>query len=119
MKNTINIGRQPETISPQELAEAMKPGRAYSQDEVMGLLPGRPRACVRDTLHVMVQRGMVWRNNSKRGAITFELLEGEALREAVESKTKRLEPPAWMRANLTGYEQSQNSFRDLCLLVRQ
>ncbi len=119
MKNTINIGRQPETISPQDLAEAMKPGRAYSQDEVMGLLPGRPRACVRDTLHVMVARGMIWRNNSKRGAITFELLEGEALREAAESKTKRLEAPEWMRKNLVGYERSQNSFRDLCLLARK
>jgi hypothetical protein len=55
MKNTINIGRQPETISPHELADAMQAGRAYSQEEVMGLLPGRPRACVRDTLHLMVQ----------------------------------------------------------------
>jgi hypothetical protein len=119
MKNTINIGRQPETISPHELADAMQAGRAYSQDEVMSLLPGRPRARVRDTLHLMVQKGMIWRNNSKRGAITFELLEGEQLREAIDSKTKRLDVPDWMKNNLVDYERSQNGFRDLCLLARK
>jgi hypothetical protein len=62
---------------------------------------------------------MVWRNNSKRGAITFELLEGEQLREAIDSKTKRLDVPDWMKNNLVGYERSQNGFRDLCLLARK
>lgn len=117
MKNTIN--GQPETISPHELAEAMQPGRAYSQDEVMGLLPGRPRACVRDTLYLMVDKGMVWRNSSKRGAIAFQLLTGEDLREAVESKAAVMKPPAWMRKDLVGYAAEQNRVRDLCMSVRK
>jgi hypothetical protein len=46
-------------------------------------------------------------------------LEGEQLREAIDSKTKRLDVPDWMKNNLVGYERSQNGFRDLCLLARK
>ena len=100
--NTISANRQPETVSPHELAEVMQPGTLYSQDTVLDLLPGRPRSCVRDTLHLMVSKGQVWRHN-QRGAVTFQLLEGQALRDAIDKKTTSIEPPAWMKKELTGY----------------
>ena len=119
MKNTMKLGSTPKTVPQQELVDAMDPRKAYSQEQVMSLLPNHPRVCVRDTLHILVERGIVWRNANKKGAIRYTLLQGERLQEAIERKTKIMQPPEWMRKNLTGYEQSQNSFRDLCLLVRK
>jgi hypothetical protein len=118
MRTTISANRQPETVSPHELAQVMKPGVAYSQDAVLDMLPGRPRSCVRETLHLMVSRGQVWRNN-QRGAVTFQLLEGDELRNAVDKATTVLEPPVWMRRNLTGYSAEQDRFRSLCMVTRK
>jgi Fe2+ or Zn2+ uptake regulation protein len=119
MKNTMKLGSAPKTVPQQELIDAMDPRKAYSQDQVMDLLPGQPRVCVRDTLHILVERGVVWRNANKKGAIRYTLLQGEKLQDAIEKKTKVMEPPEWMRKNLVGYERSQNGFRDLCLLARK
>jgi DNA-binding HxlR family transcriptional regulator len=122
MKNTMNIGSAPITVPQQDLIDAMSPDRTYTQEQVMDLLPGVPRACVRDTLHLLVDKGVIWRegpNASKSDRVKYALLVGEDLREAVERKTKRAETPEWMKANLTGYEAPMNRHRALCMTVRK
>jgi hypothetical protein len=51
--------------------------------------------------------------------VRYSLLEGDALREAVERKTKRAETPEWMKANLTGYEAPMRRHYELCMTVRK
>jgi DNA-binding HxlR family transcriptional regulator len=100
----------------------MSPGAAYTQEQVMDLLPEHPRACVRDTLHMLVERGVVWRDGrggNKDARVRYSLLEGKDLREAVERKTTRGETPAWMKATLTGYEAENARHRALCMTVRK
>jgi hypothetical protein len=50
--------------------------------------------------------------------VRYALLEGDALREAIERKTKRSASPAWMHANLAGYDAEQRRFRELCMKAR-
>jgi hypothetical protein len=119
MKNVaFSAGRQSETVSQEELISAMVENYEYTQDQVMNLLHDRPRAAVRDTLHALVERGIVWRNASQ-ARVKYALLEGEQLREAVERKTTRGETPAWMKATLTGYEAQNARHRELCMTVRK
>jgi DNA-binding HxlR family transcriptional regulator len=125
MKNTMKLGSSTaKTVPQQELIDAMTPDTIYSQDQIMDLLPNHPRAAVRDTLHVLVGKGIVWREGRRSGSsksviVRYSLLEGDALREAVERKTKRAETPEWMKANLTGYEAPMNRHRALCMTVRK
>ena len=105
-------------VSMQDLIDAMVPNYEYTADEVADLIPESPKMSVRDTLNLLVDKGIVWRNASQ-SRIKFALLEGEALREAVDRKTTRLEVPAWMTRDLVGYEAAQNAHRSLCMTVRK
>jgi DNA-binding HxlR family transcriptional regulator len=119
MKNIAFVAnRQPETVSHDELIAVMQENKEYTQDQVMALLADRPRASVRDTLHSLVDRGIVWRNASQ-ARVKYALLEGEQLREAVDRKTTRGETPAWMQADLIGYEATNKRHQALCMLVRR
>ena len=119
MKNiAIAKDRLPQTVTQQEVIEAMKQGTEYTQEEVCELLPDRPRSAVRDTLHTLVQRGIVWRATS-RSPIKFMLLEGGRLEDAIERATTRGATPEWMKRDLKGYDSANRTFRDLCMLVRK
>jgi hypothetical protein len=122
MKNTINIGSTPITVPQQDLIDAMSPDRTYTQEQILDLLPGVPRACVRDTLHLLVDKGVIWRegrNASKTDRVKYILLVGEDLRETIDRKTTRGETPAWMGANLVGYQANNDRFRALCMSSRK
>jgi hypothetical protein len=119
MKNIAFVAhRQAETVSHQDLIDAMDPNYEFTQDEILDLLPDRPRAAVRDTLHALVERGVVWRNASQ-ARIKYALLTGERLQEAIERKTSRGETPAWMKSNLVGYDAAHTRFYELCMTVRK
>lgn len=117
MNNTLN-NAQKETVTCDELALAMTPGIEYTQNEVVELMHGRPRTSVRETLQHLVDKGIVWRH-AVRPHIKFSLLEGAALREAIASKTQAAETPAWMRAQLTGYDSANARFKALCMATRK
>lgn len=117
MNNTLN-NAQKETVTCDELALAMTPGVEYTQNEVVELMHGRPRTSVRETLQQLVDRGVVWRH-AMRPAVKFMLLEGAALRDAIDRKTTPAETPAWMRSNLTGYDAEHRRFRELCMSTRK
>jgi phage-related baseplate assembly protein len=118
MKNiAISSSRQAETVAHEELIGAMVPAYHYTQDEVCALLHESPRSAVRDALHALVAKGIVWRD-ATTSRVRYALLEGDALREAIERKTKRSASPAWMNANLAGYDAEQRRFRDLCMKAR-
>jgi DNA-binding HxlR family transcriptional regulator len=123
MKNTMKLGSSTaKTVPQQELIDAMMADVIYSQDQIMDLLPNHPRAAVRDTLHTLVGKGVIWREGRRSGKsviVRYSLLEGDALREAVERKTKRADTPEWMKASLTGYEAPMNRHRELCMTVRK
>jgi DNA-binding HxlR family transcriptional regulator len=120
MKNmAFSKGRQPETVAPQDLISAMVENYEYTLDEILNLMDGSPRAAVRDTLHALVEKGVVWRNATSHSRVKYALLEGDALREAVERKTTRAETPAWMRNSLTGYDAKNKRLRELCMTVRK
>jgi hypothetical protein len=123
MKNTMKLGvSAPKTVPQQILIDAMQADVTYSQDEILDLLPDYPRACIRDTLHMLVDKGVVWREGRRSGKNTlvrFSLLEGEALRETIDRKTTRGETPAWMRADLVGYQANNDRFRELCMSARK
>jgi hypothetical protein len=119
MKNVaISPRGKTNTVSAQDLIDAMVPNYEYTVEQVVDLLPEFPKTSVRDALHALVSKGAVWRNASS-SRVKFALLEGERLQDAIDSKTKRLDVPDWMKNNLVGYERSQNGFRDLCLLARK
>jgi hypothetical protein len=115
----MNLGSPLKTCPAPELIAAMNPASAYSQDQVLDLLPAYPRACVRDTLHSLIDKGIVWRNNSTKGAIRYSVLDGERLQEAIERKTTRGETPAWMKTDLTGYDANNARFCELCMATRK
>jgi DNA-binding HxlR family transcriptional regulator len=122
MKNIAFVAnRQPETVSHDELIAVMQENKEYTQDQVMALLADRPRASVRDTLHSLVDRGIVWRENRTKNdsRVRYTLLEGEALREAIDRKTTRGETPAWMQSDLIGYEATNKRHQELCMTVRR
>lgn len=122
MKNTMKLGSTPKTVPQQELIDAMQVGTIYSQAEVMDLLPDHPRVAVRDTLHVLVEKGIVWREARKANKddrVRYSLLQGEALQEAIERKTTRSETPAWMKATLTGFDAQNTRFREMCEATRK
>jgi hypothetical protein len=114
----IGSGRAPEVVEQQDVIDQMVPNYAYSQDEVCALLPDSPRTAVRDTLHKLVERGIVWRATA-RTPIKFILLEGERLQEAIEQKAERGRTPDWMTRNLTGYDAAHRNFRELCEATRK
>jgi hypothetical protein len=106
------------TVSAQDLIDAMVPNYEYTVEQVVDLLPDCPKTSVRDALHALVSKGAVWRNASS-SRVKFALLEGERLQDAIECKTSRLETPEWMRRNLVGYSEASSRFRELCMLVRK
>jgi hypothetical protein len=118
MKNiAVSAKRQPETVAHEDMIAAMIASYSYTLDEIFALLNDRPRAAVRDTLHSLVAKGVIWRD-ATTSRVRYALLEGDALREAIERKTKRSASPVWMHRNLIGYEAEQRRFRDLCLKTR-
>jgi hypothetical protein len=118
MKNiAVSAKRQPETVAHEDMIAAMIASYSYTLDEIFALLNDRPRAAVRDTLHALVAKGVIWRD-ATTSRVRYALLEGDALREAIERKTKRSAPPVWMHRNLIGYEAEQRRFRDLCMKTR-
>ena len=120
MKNVaFSAGRQSETVSQEELISAMVENYEYTQDQVMNLLHDRPRAAVRDTLHALVDKGIVWRHAVKNSRVTYSLLQGERLQEAIERKTTRGETPAWMKTTLNGYDANNARFCELCIATRK
>ena len=120
MKNIAFVAhRQSETVAHQDLIDVMAHGKAYTQDDVMDLLHDRPRAAVRDTLHALVDKGIVWRHAVKNSRVTYSLLQGERLQEAIERKTTRGETPAWMKTTLNGYDANNARFRELCIATRK
>jgi hypothetical protein len=119
MKNiAFSKDRQPEVVTQEDVISAMVSNYEYSQEEVCDLLPDSPRTAVRDTLHKLVDRGIVWRATA-RSPIKFILLEGERLQEAIERQTTRGQTPDLMRAQLTGYDATHRQFRELCMLTRK
>lgn len=119
MKNvSISTNGKTNTVSAQDLTSAMVPNYQYSVEQVCDLLPEFPKMSVRDALHALVAKGVIWRDGST-SRVKFALLEGQALREAVERKTARMEPPAWMSKNLVGYDASNRLFSELCMTVRK
>lgn len=119
MKNiSIGRGRAPEVVTGDDIIGAMNPNYEYSQEEICDLLNDRPRTAVRDSLHKLVDRGIVWRATA-RSPIKFILLEGECLQEAIEQKTSRGKVPEWMARSLSGYDAQHRNFRALCELTRK
>lgn len=119
MKNaTISRTRQSETVAHQDLIDALDPNYQYTQDEICDLLHDSPRTAVRDTLHALVAKGVIWRD-ATTSRVRYALLEGESLREAVERKMTRSATPDWMRKNLAGYDASHRQFRELCMVTRK
>lgn len=119
MKNVaVSRNRQPDTVAHQDLIDAMHANYEYTLDEVLDLMDGSPRSAVRDTLHALVDKGVVWRN-AANSRVKYALLEGEQLREAVERKTTHLRTPDWMRASLSGYDATHQRFRSLCEATRR
>lgn len=120
MKNiAMSNSRQAETVAFQDLLDVMKARRRYTVDDVLALLPDRPRTAVRDTLHALVAKGFVWRDATKAHRVRYSLLEGADLRSAIERSTVHAERPAWMNATLTGYDRAHHQFRELCELTRR
>jgi hypothetical protein len=118
MKNiAISTKRQAETVAHDDLTSQMVENYPYMLDEVFALLHDRPRAAVRDTLYALIAKGVIWRD-STTSRVRYALLEGDALREAIERNTKRSVSPAWMNASLTGYEAEQRRFKELCMTAR-
>lgn len=82
MKNaTISRTRQSETVAHQDLIDALDPNYQYTQDEICDLLHDSPRTAVRDTLHALVAKGVIWRD-ATTSRVRYALLEGESLRES-------------------------------------
>jgi hypothetical protein len=118
LKNiAISSTRTAETVAHEDMIAAMDPNYQFTLDEIFALLNDRPRAAVRDTLHALVAKGVIWRD-ATTSRVRYALLEGDALREAIERKTKRSASPVWMHRNLIGYEAEQRRFRDLCMKTR-
>jgi hypothetical protein len=119
LKNiAISSSRQAETVAHEELIGAIVQNYRYTQDEICDLLHDSPRSAVRDALHALVAKGVIWRDSVSHSRVKYALLEGDALREAIERKTKRSASPAWMHANLAGYDAEQRRFRELCMKTR-
>ncbi|WP_446903050.1 hypothetical protein [Burkholderia sp. YIM B11467] len=119
MKNIpVSRSRQPETVAPQDLIDAMLPGRAYTQEEIVNLLPDRPRTAARETLNALVNKGIVWRDASDARAtgVRYSLPDGDALRAAIERKAAP--PQQSFGAPLSGYDESIRKFRELCMTTR-
>ncbi|HDR9153833.1 TPA: hypothetical protein QDB05_000253 [Burkholderia vietnamiensis] len=114
----VSRSRQPETVALQDLIDAMLPGRAYAQEDVVALLPGRPRTAVRETLNALVNKGLVWRDASdaRASGVRYSLPDGDALRAAIEHKATP--PQQSIGAPLIGYDASFRKFRELCMLTR-
>jgi DNA-binding HxlR family transcriptional regulator len=119
LKNTaVSSKREPQTVAHQDLIAVMKPNKRYTQDQICALLPDRPRMAVRDTLASLVNKGLIWRDGAST-RVHYALLEGDALRSAIDRLTAHATPPDWMRANLQGYDESHRQFRDLCMATRR
>lgn len=119
MKNfAFSANRQAESVSHQDLIDAMHANYEYSQDEIRELFDDRPRAAVMDALYALVAKGAIWRATA-RSPIKFVLLQGERLQEAIERKTTRGTTPAWMTQNLAGYDSNNARFRELCMSTRK
>ncbi|MCA7945621.1 hypothetical protein [Burkholderia vietnamiensis] len=114
----VSRSRQPETVALQDLIDAMLPGRSYTQDEVVSLLPDRPRTAVRETLNTLVNKGLIWRDASdaRTSGVRYSLPDGDALRAAIERKATP--PQQSFAATLTGYDASIRKFRELCMVTR-
>jgi hypothetical protein len=111
----VSRSRQPETVALQDLKNAMLPGRAYTQDEVCDLLGDRLRSAVRDTLNLLVSKGLVWRDASE-SRVRYSLPDSDAIRAAIERKATP--PRQSFRATLTGYDASMRKYRELCMVAR-
>lgn len=111
----VSRSRQPETVALHDLMAAMLPGRPYTQEEVVDLLPDRPRTAVRETLNVLVGKGFVWRDASE-SRVRYSLPEGDALRAAIEKKA--IPKRTSFGPDLQGYDASHRIFRELCMITR-
>ncbi|KVN92579.1 hypothetical protein [Burkholderia ubonensis] len=111
----VSRSRQPETVAPQDLIDAMRPGQGYTQDEVCDLLQDRPRTAVRDTLNALVNKGLVWRDASG-SRVRFSVLAGDELRASIERKA--IPEQSSFGAPLRGYDAEIQRFRDLCMIAR-
>lgn len=105
------------TISDSCLIEAMVPDYRYTHDEVCALLYDSPKAAVREKLRLLVARGAIWRDASGTRAI-FLRPSDAALQAEMARKTVRTQQPAWMHANLSGYDAALARQRDLALASR-
>lgn len=119
MKNiSFAKDRLPQTVTQQDLIDAMMAGKQYTVDEVLALMPDRPRMAVRDTLNSLVNKGLIWRDGAQT-RVRYALLEGQQLRSAIDRMTTHATPPDWMRKNLAGYEASHRQFRSPCEATRR
>lgn len=119
MKNiAVSAKRQPETVAHEDMIAAMDPNYQFTLDEIFALLHDRPRAAVRDTLQALIAKGVIWRD-ATTSRVRYALLEGDALRDAIERNTKRSASPAWMLSNLSGYDAQNRRFRSLCMAARK
>lgn len=120
MKNiAFSKGRQSETVAHQDMIDALDPNYEYQIDDIFAIFHDSPRACVRDTLYALVDRGVIWRNTSSHSRVKYALLEGDTLRDTIERKTIRGELPDWMKTTLTGFDAQNARFRELCMSTRK